>query len=172
MTTIKHNDGGNEMETPREKQLREIAEYTEKNGLVPVDKTPRWEDCAVCGKSLREGYGYKLPDGTYVHEVCVLTLRRRSDAAAEKVRQDMDAPDGYRRMTARYNGTCEVCGQPITEGEDIYWKKGNGARHANCAGGERRARQSRSCYETEQDRLDVEGEPLTGGNEVYGGPAD
>ena len=151
----------------------EVAEYAMANGYQKIDQAPRYTDCAVCGGSMsKNSGGYRRPDETYVHTRCVLTLKQRADAEIVRIQQDIDTPTGYRRMTARYNGRCEVCGGAISEGEDIYWMKGNGARHANCAGGERRAQQSRSCYDTEQDRLDVEGEPLTGGNEVYGGPAD
>lgn len=156
-----------------------------------------YHSCCVCD-TYANRESYKLSDGRNVCHHCWTewreaqpdaVLARQKNAERREARereaqeqaaretalretQDVLAPDGYQRMVARYNGTCEVCGEPIVEGEDIYWMKGNGARHANCAGGERRVRQSRSCYETEQDRRDVEGEPLTGGNEVYGGPAD
>lgn len=148
----------------------EVGEYAAKNELTHVETTPRYNDCAVCGGKMREGAGYRLADGSYVHTQCVLTLKKLSERAAERVQQDIDAPAGYVRMSARYAGRCEVCGEPIVEREDIYWKRGNGARHARCAGGRLIARDI--SYETEQDRLDVEGEPLIGGCEVWGGPAD
>lgn len=37
-----------------------------------------------------------------------------------------------RRMIAKYNGKCTVCGQQIAAGTEILWSKSNGSKHAEC----------------------------------------
>ena len=42
-----------------------------------------------------------------------------------------------RRMSSKYRGTCGVCMDKFPAGTDILWSKEQGARHSNCAIGEK-----------------------------------
>lgn len=45
---------------------------------------------------------------------------------------------GFRKMAAKFSGKCALCGGAIAAGDEILWKKGAGARHADeadCGGG-------------------------------------
>jgi len=35
-------------------------------------------------------------------------------------------------ITAKFDGTCKICGGPTVMGEKINWEKGKGAWHINC----------------------------------------
>lgn len=37
-----------------------------------------------------------------------------------------------KKMTAKFRGTCNKCGDHIEVGEQILWNKSEGARHADC----------------------------------------
>lgn len=40
--------------------------------------------------------------------------------------------DDYREITAKFAGTCSVCGGTTEEGDIILWKQGSGAKHKEC----------------------------------------
>ena len=42
-----------------------------------------------------------------------------------------------RRMSSKYRGTCSICDTKFPAGTDILWSKEQGARHSNCAIGEK-----------------------------------
>jgi hypothetical protein len=125
MTTIKHNDGGNEM-----------SDF-DKNALT------------------EKQYGF-LSD--------LATIRRPQKAAAVLTAR------GYDMTRNVYQVLAEIRGEIAPRNRGILTVAE--ASEVISAILDKNPLPARSCYETEQDRLDVEGEPLTGGNEVYGGPAD
>jgi len=57
-------------------------------------------------------------------------------------------------ITAKYRGTCRVCGGAISVGDRIEWSKSGGARHVDCAGSStttraprRRSAETKNCWE-------------------------
>ena len=39
---------------------------------------------------------------------------------------------GYRRLRAKYRGTCPMCEGPIEPGDLIYWRRGSKPQHVDC----------------------------------------
>jgi DNA-directed RNA polymerase subunit RPC12/RpoP len=39
---------------------------------------------------------------------------------------------GFRRITARYGGTCTNCSQPYVAGDDVYWKREESKTYVVC----------------------------------------
>lgn len=37
-----------------------------------------------------------------------------------------------RYMTAKYNGKCSECGEPVSKGSEIVWSRATGALHPHC----------------------------------------
>src|SRR5690606_6016911 len=42
-------------------------------------------------------------------------------------------------ITAKYPGTCKGCGGRVAVGQQVYWVKGSGVRHADCDAARRAA---------------------------------
>lgn len=46
---------------------------------------------------------------------------------------NLDDEDGWRKLTNKFKSKCCICGEKITDGTDVLWKKGTGIRHIeNC----------------------------------------
>jgi hypothetical protein len=49
-----------------------------------------------------------------------------------KTPRPASAPSKWKQMSARHKGICQACGKCINRHDDIFFKKGAGARHGPC----------------------------------------